>query len=106
LDYIESVGRKTYFISRTRNSYERVCYAFITFNNEQDVSYLLAKEKPVYIKNNHVFWLKLEIKICHICQEQEHLTTNYLRIQKKKEIRRGFLNFPISITKKELTQTM
>jgi len=41
LDYIKSIQGKTCFISRTRTKYERVHYAFVAFENKQDMESLL-----------------------------------------------------------------
>jgi hypothetical protein len=92
-DYIESVGGKTYFIPKTRDNYKRVRYAFIVFNSEQNLQKFLLEETLIYIKNNHVSWLRLEIKTCHICQGQEHLAANCPRIQERKRNKRRILKF-------------
>jgi len=92
-DYIKDVGGKTCFIPRTRGKYERVRYAFVTFEKEQDVLALLQEETPVYIKDNHVMWLEPDTKTCHICQGREHLAANCPRIQERSRNERRILKF-------------
>jgi hypothetical protein len=92
-DYISNVKGKTCFIPRTRAKYERVRYAFIAFETEQDARALLQEETPVYIKENHVMWLQPETKTCHICQGREHLAANCPRIQERTKNERKILKF-------------
>jgi hypothetical protein len=92
-DYIADVKGKTCFIPRTRAKYERVRYAFVAFESEQDALALLQEETPIYIKENHVMWLDPGTKTCHICQGREHLAANCPRLQERTRNERKILKF-------------
>ena len=92
-DYIKEVKGKTCFIPRSRGKYERVRYAFVSFETEQDLIDVLENETPIYIKENHVQWFRPEIKTCHICQGTEHMAANCPRIQDRERNERKILKY-------------
>src|SRR6185369_14982578 len=83
-DYIKDVRGKTCFIPRSRGKYERVRYAFVAFDSEEDKKAVLDYEEEEYIKDNRIFWTETETKTCHVCLSTQHLAAACPKIQDRR----------------------
>jgi len=72
LEVFNIVKAKTCFISRTRNKYARLRYAFFSFASENDIVKVIEGD-PFAIKNRQLFWVECEKKVCHKCGSPAHL---------------------------------
>ena len=80
-DYIRDIKKKTCFIFRSRGKYERVRYAFVAFESEEEKRAVFDYEEEKYIKDNRIFWTEAETKTCHVCLSTQHLAAVYPKIQ-------------------------
>jgi len=75
-DFIKQQGGKTCFIPRHPESYNRLRYAYVCFEKQEDLDRVLQDTKEYYLRNFKVFWTQEKSKNCNICQSPEHLAKN------------------------------
>ena len=75
-DFIKQQGGKTCFIPRHPESYNRLRYAYVCFEKQEDLDKVLYDTKEYYLRNFRVFWTQEKSKNCNICQSPEHLAKN------------------------------
>ena len=66
---------KTCFIPRIRNRYTRQRYAYVTFENEDDVTNA-ASNSEFYFGNTTLVWENPDTKTCHKCGSTAHLVVD------------------------------
>ena len=65
--YIRSINGKTCFVPRARRTYNRLRYAYVNFESQEDLEKVLNDTTPSYIKNFQIHWVEPDTKTCHIC---------------------------------------
>jgi len=102
--YIRSVNGKTCFIPRARKTYNRLRYAYVNFESQEDLEKVLNNTVPSYIKNFQIRWVEPETKTCHICQSNTHLAASCPRIQQQKRNKRKIMGLAELYKKKKLPE--
>jgi len=75
-DFIEQQNGKTCFIPRHPEIYNRLRYAYVNFENADDLTKVLQDPKEYYLRGFKIFWTPEGSKNCNICQATEHLAKN------------------------------
>ncbi|CAH1770132.1 8589_t:CDS:1, partial [Entrophospora sp. SA101] len=84
-DIMLAVKAKTCFITRTRQQYTRKRFAYITFENDEDMKNACLTNFA--FRNNNLSWESDEHKTCHKCGNSDHLIAVCPEKEKNDEIK-------------------
>jgi len=70
-EVIEQTRAKTCVLPRTRGNYTRQRYAYVNFENNEDM--VRAINQQFEIKGCKLYWVEAEKKVCHKCGSSDHL---------------------------------
>ena len=101
-NFIQEQKGKTCFIPRNKTQYNRVRYAYVNFENQQDMDDALANKEELQVKGFKIYWTQADTKTCHICQSDAHLATSCPRLQNKEKNERRITRLAELYTRKKL----